>query len=289
MSLLTYEEVRPWARSIKQRTGIRSSMGVMPPWFIEKDIGIQDYKEDISLSEDEIAMIATWVDNGAPRGNPADLPPPLVFAADDEWEFGTPDLIVDSPPVTMAANAPDWWGALPPTPTGLTEDRYVSAMQVKEISDVSGGTGGKFIFHHATMSSIAGGEAAGNWPAHEVGRNAESFDPAIGRLLEAGSGFAFPSVHMHANGEDTTANLRVAFKFHPRGYQPTRERGGATFGNGELDLRANTAGQEVHMYTTLRDNMKLTTFEPHMHAAGVRMCLEAIWERPNRDPELRRL
>ncbi len=177
----------------------------------------------------------------------------------------------------MAANAPDWWGALPPTPTGLTEDRYVSAMQVKEISDVSGGTGGKFIFHHATMSSIAGGEAAGNWPAHEVGRNAEVFDPAIGRLLEAGSGFAFPSVHMHANGEDTTANLRVAFKFHPRGYQPTRERGGATFGNGELDLRANTAGQEVHMYTTLRDNMKLTTFEPHMHAAGVRMCLEAIW------------
>ena len=48
----------------------------MPPWYIEKDIGIQQYKGDISLSAAEIASIATWVDSGAPRGNPADLPPP---------------------------------------------------------------------------------------------------------------------------------------------------------------------------------------------------------------------
>ena len=85
MSLITYEEVRPWARSIKNRTGLRDRMGVMPPWFIEKDIGIQAYKDDISLSEADIVTIAAWVDNGAPRGNPADMPPPLVFAAVDEW------------------------------------------------------------------------------------------------------------------------------------------------------------------------------------------------------------
>ena len=277
MSLLTYEDVRPWARSIKQRTGLRSRMGVMPPWFIEKNVGIQDFKDDISLSDAEIAMIASWVDDGAPRGNPADMPPARVFAAADTWDFGAPDLIVDSPSVTMAAEAPDWWGALAPTPTGLTEDRYVAAMQVKEISDVEGGTGGRFVFHHATMSSITGGSSSGNWPAHEVGRNAEVFDPDIGRLLEAGAGFAFPSVHMHANGEETTAHLRVAFKFHPSDFTPTRQRGGATFGNGELDLRGMQAGQEVHLYSTLREHTKLTTFEPHMHASGVRMCLEAIW------------
>ncbi len=51
MSLLSYEDARPWARSIKQRTGLRDRMGVMPPWFIEKNVGIQDYKDDISLSE----------------------------------------------------------------------------------------------------------------------------------------------------------------------------------------------------------------------------------------------
>ena len=51
-------------------------MGVMPPWFIDKTVGIQDYKDDFSLSEKEIATIAAWVDAGAPRGNPADMPPP---------------------------------------------------------------------------------------------------------------------------------------------------------------------------------------------------------------------
>ena len=50
MSLLTYEDVRPWARAIKQRTAIRDRMGTMPPWYIEKNIGIQHYKNDPSLS-----------------------------------------------------------------------------------------------------------------------------------------------------------------------------------------------------------------------------------------------
>ena len=51
MSLMTYEEVRPYARRIKERTMLRDRMGVMPPWFIEKDVGIQAYKNDISLND----------------------------------------------------------------------------------------------------------------------------------------------------------------------------------------------------------------------------------------------
>ena len=279
MSLITYEEVRPWARSIKQRTGLRNRMGVMPPWFIEKDVGIQAFKDDISLSETEIETIAAWVDSGAPRGNPADLPPARVFAGADEWDIGEPDLIVDSPSITMAAEAPDWWGALAPTPTGLEEDRYVSAVQFKEVSDVQGGTGGKFIFHHAIHALLDGdGQPAQTIGGpHEVGRNAEVFDALAGRLMKAGSQLVFPSVHMHANGEDTTAHLRVGYKFHPRGYEPQRQLGNLTFGNGEIDLRGMMAGQQVHIYTTLDDHIKLTTFEPHMHASGVRMCMEAIW------------
>ena len=279
MSLMTYEEVRPWARSIRQRTGLRNRMGVMPPWFIEKDVGIQTFKDDISLSEAEIETIAAWVDAGAPRGNPADMPPARVFAGAGEWDIGEPDLIVDSPSITMAAEAPDWWGALAPTPTGLEEDRYVSAVQFKEVSDVQGGIGGKFIFHHAVHAMLDGeGRPAQTIGGpHEVGRNAEVFDALAGRLLKAGSQLVFPSVHMHANGEDTTAHLRVGYKFHPRGYEPQRRLGNLTFGNGEIDLRGMQAGQQVHIYTTLNDHIKLTTFEPHMHASGVRMCMEAIW------------
>ena len=90
MALITYEEVRPWARSIKYRTGLRNKMGVMPPWYIEKDIGIQRFKDDWSLSDHEIATIAAWTDNGAPRGNPADMPTPPPFIDVDEWEIGQP-------------------------------------------------------------------------------------------------------------------------------------------------------------------------------------------------------
>src|SRR5215213_2059786 len=72
MSLVSYEDVRPWARAIKTRTGMGPRAGVMPPWYVERNIGIQKFHNDPSLSEDEIATIAKWADSGAPRGNPDD-------------------------------------------------------------------------------------------------------------------------------------------------------------------------------------------------------------------------
>ncbi len=71
MSLMTYEEARPWARSIKARVAERQ----MPPWHIDKTIGIQKFKNDRSLSDDQIATIVRWVDQGAPKGDPKDMPP----------------------------------------------------------------------------------------------------------------------------------------------------------------------------------------------------------------------
>src|SRR5437868_12046731 len=68
MSLMTYEEARPWARSIKQKVAARE----MPPWFIDKNVGVQRFSNDVSLSDDKIAKIVKWVDNGAPQGNAAE-------------------------------------------------------------------------------------------------------------------------------------------------------------------------------------------------------------------------
>ena len=81
MSFITYEDTRPWARAIKEKTALRE----MPPWFIEKNIGIQEYKDDISLTDEEIATFAAWADAGAPRSDPADMPPLIVWADADEW------------------------------------------------------------------------------------------------------------------------------------------------------------------------------------------------------------
>ncbi len=90
MSLLTYAEARPWARSIKQKVVARE----MPPWFIDKNVGVEHFSNDRSLADRDIATIMKWVDAGAPEGNPADMPPPRQFPDADAWQIGKPDVIV---------------------------------------------------------------------------------------------------------------------------------------------------------------------------------------------------
>ena len=287
MSLLTYEEARPWARAMKMRTGLRNKRGAMPPWFIEKDIGIQHYKDDPSLSEAEIEQIAIWADSGAPLGDPGDLPPPLDFGNEDEWTIGEPDLILESPEVIVPAAAPDKWTSLATISTGLTEDRYVSAVEVREFNDVpkdqAGDTvGGRFVFHHVSYNSVAAdaidGEATTRWPTHEVGRNADIFPPEAGQLLPAGSTLDLHNTHLHSNGRETRAHVKFAFKLHPKGYEPELKYTRNTVGNGvDIDIRPMQAGQELHAYSVLQEHTKLLVFEPHQHAPGTRMCLEAIW------------
>ena len=97
----------------------------------------------------------------------------------------------------MQAQVPDWWANIGASPTRLTEDRYVAAMEYKERSTARGSSdtvGGLFVVHHALFVMVdAEGEAdsSGAWPVHEVGRNADIFDAEAGRLLEAGSALAF--------------------------------------------------------------------------------------------------
>ena len=288
MSLSTYEEVRPWARAIKQRTGIGPHAGVMPPWYIEKNIGIQHYKNDPSLSPLEVAMIAKWADTGAPRGNPGDMPPARTWDAAERWTIGTPDLIVKLPETVVKGNAADWWGEMAPAPTGLDEDRYVAALEIKEFNDVpsSNGSGratvgGRYVFHHMIWATDKGGGdgVTAPWPVHEVGRNADTFDPRAGRLLKAGSSVVTDSVHLHSNGRDTKGHLEIGFKFHPKGYEPTLKASQSrSLGNGvDISIRPMEASQQLHAYTVLAENTKVTSFEPHLHAPGARMCLEAIW------------
>jgi mono/diheme cytochrome c family protein len=299
MALQTYEEVRPWARAIKQRTGIGPRQGVMPPWYMEKNIGIQRFKDDPSLNEVELATIATWADNGAPRGNPADMPPAKHYDDPRAWHIGTPDLIVKTTDLTVKANAPDWWGEIPRVPTGLTDDRYVTALEVKEVNDLDKGgsgrstVGGHYVFHHMIWSTrvLADNAApdAGDprafdtdgstgWPVHEVGRNADFFDPRAARLLKAGSYVVSDSVHLHSNGRDTKAHLEVGFKFAPKGSTPEFKRASYSLGNGvDIDIRPMEANQQLHAYAVLNENVMIESFEPHLHAPGMRMCLEAIW------------
>jgi hypothetical protein len=277
----------------------------MPPWFIEKNIGIQKFKGDISLSDDEIATLARWADSGAPRGNPADMPPPLVFDDERAWSIGKPDLIVSSPAHTLKAVAADWYGLLSPSPTGLTEDRWVKAVEVKEVrlKDASAvrraaGDLSLFVVHHAVISSRervaedvivtqtggAGGETAATRGGsdfnlvHEVGQNATFYPDGLGVKLAAGSSLNW-DLHLHSIGVEMPFRIEVGFKFHPKGYKPKfTERGGLeSFLTFDLDIPAGEPNAKIEGIMRVAKPGMLLTFEPHLHSSGKRMCVDAIY------------
>ena len=143
MSLMTWEESRPWAKAIRERVLLRQ----MPPWHIDKTVGIQHFQNDISLSDEQIATIVRWVDAGAPYGNPKNMPPPKPAPNDDGWQlaqqFGAPDFILKSDPYTMPAKGQDVWFK-PLTQIPLTEPRWVRAVEMRPSTPA-----GRRITHHA--------------------------------------------------------------------------------------------------------------------------------------------
>jgi hypothetical protein len=293
MSLLTYDEVRPWASSIKRRTSSRE----MPPWFIERNVGVQRFKDDPSLSDAEIATIAKWVESGAPRGNPADAPPPRQFPADADWSFGKPDLIVSSPVRRVKPVEADFQGDIGVTPTGLTEDRYVKAVEVREVlvseKSVPGApSAGRAALnistiHHATIGARTDFDPNSEFPTsesvdggfmlvHELGQNPTIYPDGLGVLLPANSDLTW-RMHTHANGKETEVRIDLAFKLHPKGYRPTHTltaSGGPS--SYDLDIPAGNDDVRLEAFKVLTKPARLVSFEPHMHASGKRMCLEAI-------------
>jgi len=188
MSLATYEEARPWARSIKDRVASRQ----MPPWHIDKTVGIQEFKNDRSLSNEQIQKIVKWVDAGAPKGDPKDMPPPKQWADHAVWNFasmfGPPDLVIKSPPYTVPAVALDQWYK-PGVDTGLTELRWVRAIEVRP-STVKG----RKVTHHVLArlqqqepdtdgSAALGGGLFMEWA---VGKQGEIMRPDTGKLMLPG-------------------------------------------------------------------------------------------------------
>ena len=143
MSLVTYEDARPWTRAIKARVASRE----MPPWHIDRNVGIQTFKNDPSLTDEEIATIVAWADNGAARGNPADMPPPRQFAGSSDWNF-KPDLIIKYPAYKVPATGPDLYGNLY-ADIPIAKDRYIKAIQTRTADPAS-----RKVVHHALSYAV---------------------------------------------------------------------------------------------------------------------------------------
>jgi hypothetical protein len=287
MSLRTYEEVRPWVRSIAQRVGARQ----MPPWHIDKTIGIQKFKNDRSLSDDQIDTVLNWISQGASKGDMKDMPAAKVWDDSQAWtlaaKYGQPDLIVKSPEYTMPAVAQDaWWR--PSVPTNLTEPRWVRAIEIRPV-----GKGARKITHHALARlqqeeqmdaalftndpNVSGDGLFMEWA---VGKNGDEMRADSGRLMLPGSKIVW-EMHYHAVGEEISAHTELAVYFYPKGQEPKHREVLALFntfsgGGRALDISPNKV-TTTESFVTLRENARIENFQAHMHLRGKGMSMEALY------------
>jgi hypothetical protein len=290
MSLLTYDQVRPWAKSIKAKVAARE----MPPWFIEKNIGIKHFDNDNSLTDEEIATIVKWVDAGAPQGNTADMPKPRTFPDEHAWQIGEPDLVVPlQKDLIVPATGPDSWPDITIDPK-LTENRFIQAVQIIPVKGYNN-------IHHIRTSMVKpgddtnhGGAVDGNvelemtqqgvfLDEYAIGKGPDIFKNGSGRYITAGTKINF-EFHLHSTGKETPVNVLLGLKFYPKGYTPTHAVTSMTMGSNIVDIRPREANVRSDGYLPLIKPTRLLSFQPHMHTRGKAECIEAIF--PNGKTEM---
>ena len=286
MSLVTYEQSRPWARSIRDRVQTRQ----MPPWHLDKSLGIQHFENDRSLSDAEIDTIVKWVAAGAPKGDMKDMPKPVEWPSDDIWNYekmyGKPDLVLTSPAYTQKGDAMDAWYK-PVQATGLTEERWVRAIEMRP-----GTVKGRKITHHALArlqqddgddgSSIAPGAdepGPGLFMEWAVGKQGEIMRENSGKLMKPGAKIVW-DIHYHAVGEDITDSVELGIYFYPKGQEPKFRQAlalfsGITGGNRALDIAPNSVNVSQNFHV-MKKAGRVENFQPHMHLRGKAMSMEAI-------------
>ena len=304
MSLVTYQEARPWAKAIKDRVSKRQ----MPPWHIDKSVGIQEFTNDRSLTDAQIDTIVKWVDAGAPQGDAKDMPVAKVWPDESKWNFaekfgGVPDLIVKSPLYKVNAVAMDAWYK-PSVETGLTEPRWVRAIEIRpstvkgrrvthhalaRLSQSEGAAAAPTVGTSATTAApgaavgagdtLAAAAGAGLFMEWAVGKQGEIMRPNSGKLMLPGSKIIF-EIHYHAVGEEITDQVELGIYFYPKGQEPKYRQTLGLFssvagGARNIDIAPESTFVS-QSFTTLRQNGRVENFQPHMHLRGKAMSLEAI-------------
>jgi len=303
MSLVTFKDARPWARSIKSRVETRQ----MPPWHIDRSVGVQKFKNDMSLSDEQLATIVSWVDQGAPEGNAADFKPKPVTSG-LYWQgerdgYGAPDIVISAPMQTMpAVHQDEWWRPISEIP--ITEPRWVKMVEIRPAN-----IEGRKILHHSiayhilnpenvaavnTGVGFRGASLSGSTtqlaPADLVNRRPQIMEWAIGKgydrfmdgtgkLLMPGEKISWDQ-HIHAAGEEVTSASQLGLWLYPKGEQPKKRSyligfTGLKGGTEALDIPPNSIAR-TEGYTVLRENTLITNFQPHFHLRGKAMQVEAI-------------
>lgn len=273
MSLMTYKEVRPWARSIREKVTTRE----MPPWHPDAHYG--KWENDRRLSQKDIDSIVNWIDGGAKEGNPKDLPPLPKLASG--WQIGEPDLVFQMPAeFTVPAE-----GSVPyqyfPVPTNFKEDRYIEALEAR--------AGNLSVVHHIVIYVREPGE-----PARERGaRAARKFNigdgimgalspgmtpfiakPGQAKLIKAGSQLIF-QMHYTPNGKQTTDRSMVGMIFAKKPVEKIITTKAA------FDIRfaipPGDPNYEVKAVYEFEQDSHIISLMPHMHLRGKDITYRAIY------------
>jgi hypothetical protein len=273
MSLLTYQDARPWAKAMREAVVTRK----MPPWFADPHVG--KFANDRSLSQAEIDTLVAWADGDAKEGDPKDAPAPRRFV--DGWNIGKPDLVLETPNMfeVPATGQVEYQYVI--IPTKLTEDRWIQTTEVRP--------GNRAVMHHVIafirepgskwMTDAKPGVAfvpprgsrggtlsagLGSYvPGQVVVPPADS--PRRATLLKAGSDIVF-QLHYTPNGTATRDKTKIGIIFAKEPPQ-TRLVGGNSAVM-KLAIPPGDSNYKVEGSSTLQYDCDLISMMPHAHLRG---------------------
>jgi mono/diheme cytochrome c family protein len=273
MSLMSYREVRPWARSIREQIVSRT----MPPWFA--DAKHTEFANDPRLSQKEIDTIVNWVENGAPEGNPKDMPPNPTFT--NGWQIGKPDVVL---PMTVEYEIPAA-GTIPykyfAIPTNFTEDKYVQFAEIRQ--------GDRAHMHHVIVSVLypeygnlppageiqpnmigslrrsGGADSDGRLMGWAPGEAPLELRPGQAKLVKKGSVLIF-QVHYVTNGEPGKDRTSVGLIFSKAPVEKRVITAAAV--QAGFAIPPGAPNHEVTSEYAFKEDSHIDSLHPHMHMRG---------------------
>ncbi len=283
MSLLTFEDARPWARAIREQV----ALGNMPPWHAAAPRGT--FSNDRRLSDQEKETLIRWADAGAPKGDPKDLPPIPKFV--EGWEIGTPDAVISMPKEFEVPASGTVAYQFFETPTNFTEDKWVQAIEVRP--------GTRSVVHHvlvfcrepgsrrSPVSFVPVGPRVPGAPqqnpnSHNAspretgmpgaliattapGTNAMIFKPGTALLIKAGA-ILFFQVHYTSNGAAARDRTSVGLVFAKA--PPQQEIRNSAFINAMFVIPAGAGDQAVESAIQFNEDVHISALFPHTHLRG---------------------
>lgn len=267
MSFMTYDETRPWVKSIQQQVNANK----MPPWHLDPKIGT--WKNDRRLTAAERKTILAWVEHGAPEGDPKDLPVPLSFPVD--WQRGQPDVVFRLPEALVLPPGETSGTLNALIPTRFTEDRWIKGAEVlPENPD---------LVHHVLVFATRFAALADRSNPEPLLRSfITAYSPDRGHFdISRGEGMLIPAgavllVQVHYVKEpevDVLETTRIGLTFAD--YIVRKRKYIGTVGTTDLLIPAGESHYERSAVRRVDESITIDGILPHMHYRGVSMIFSA--------------